>query len=155
MALPPSLMPQNRGLRKKRTFIDYKDLETGEIMITLNFSEGHNMLIEFEGRRYRPVSAYFQIQAHGTQGYLNAPIELNDARLEDAFQVSRHYIDRFIPSVFEFEWTFRMPLTIQGHTNVVGIFVLLPPGNAASEQSFIMAAARRGSRRDDADYYFH
>ena len=156
MALPLPLMLQNRGLRKKRTFIEYKDLDTGEPMITLRFTEGRNMMIDYEGRTYRPASAYFKIQTPGTQGYINEPIELNDSRLEDAFQFSRRYVDAFIPSVFEFEWSFRMPLIIQGHTNVVGIFVLLPPGNATSEQSFIMAAARRGNRQgNDDEYYFH
>ena len=155
MSLPLSLIPQSRGLRKKRTFIEYKDLDTGKTMITLNFTEGHNMLIDFEQRRYRPACAYFQIRTPGTQVYLTVPIELNDARLEDTFQVSRRYVSSFVAFPDKFEWNFRVPLTIRGHIDVVGICVILRARNAFSEQSFITGAARRGSHRDNNGYYFY
>lgn len=135
-------MPSVRGLRKRRPVITYSDSVTGQNLVTLQFTQGRDMAIIYDGWTYHPVSASLIIRPPGAANCVSAPIDLNDGRLEDIFHRTKQYVDAFGVPDFGFDFVFKEPITIQGYPYVVGIDIYLPPVPASSEHSVILSTAR-------------
>jgi hypothetical protein len=133
MSLPLRWMTNDRRLRNRIWYLD----NFSQKVITLHFTEGHNMVIRYDDQEYSAENVKLVVRT--PDRYLFYPIDILDARLKDVFENTKNdvescHADHGLDNLtLYFEWDFTRPLTIQGHENVTGISVSTSSQCARSE----------------------